>query len=97
MLETVDGFERRLRLCLSQWRALLTVTLWLIVTQIPMVRGKGKSRKKSTPKEIELTTSTPLFLGNAKSKDKVSSFCNWSQRSDLVKIVTFVTHVDALS
>ena len=34
------------------------------------------TRLESTPKETELTTSKPLFLSNAKSKDKVSFFCN---------------------
>ena len=37
---------------------------------------QGDSRQESTPKETELTTSTPLFLGNAKSKNKVVFFCN---------------------
>ena len=45
------------------------------------MRGKGNSRQERTPKETELTTSTPLFLANAKSKDKVFLFCNKSQRS----------------
>ena len=38
----MDGFERRLRLCLQvNGEALRTVTPWLIVTLVAMVRGKG--------------------------------------------------------
>ena len=34
--------------------------------------SNGEKQGESTTKETELTTSTPLFLGNAKSKDKMS-------------------------
>ena len=46
----------------------------MIETQVAMVRGKGNFRQESIPQETELTTSTPLFMANAKSKDKASFF-----------------------
>ena len=46
----------------------------LLLSTTRNVRGKGNSRQESTPKETELTTPKPLFLGNARSKDKVSFF-----------------------
>ena len=42
----------------------------------PKRERQGELTTEITPQETELTTSTPLFLRNAKSKDSVSFFCN---------------------
>ena len=57
-----------------------------------MVRGERNARQESTPKETELTTSTPLFLGNAKSKNEVSFFVT-SHREVTLSRLSLYLHV----